>query len=142
MERTQRRTRNGQRDGRGATGELSPSLLVESLRQRFARFRLRHKPRTRYPDALRAAVLAALRSGATELEVRQACRVSSVQLASWRRREVVLAPESGVAGQQARVFSVVDEMPNVSVERAVRPAEGDVELRVGGWAVWVRRIEA
>jgi hypothetical protein len=68
--------------------------------------------------------------------------VSSVQLASWRRREVVLAPESGVAGQQARVFSVVDEMPNVSVERAVRPAEGDVELRVGGWAVWVRRIEA
>ena len=142
MERTQRRGRNGQRDGYSETRDLSPSLLVESLRQRFARFRRKHRPRTRYPDALRAVVLAALRSGAAELEVRRACRVSSVQLAQWRRREGVSAEESDPAGQQARVFSVVDEMPNVSVERAVRPAEGDVELRVGGWAVWIRRIEA
>jgi len=142
MERTQRRARNGQRGGNGGIGQLSPEVLVESLRQRFARFRRGHKPRTRYPETLRAAVLLALRNGATELEVRQASRVSSLQLAAWRRREVVPAPESGPAGQDARVFSVVDELPDVNVERAVRPAEGDVELRVGGWAVRIRRIEA
>jgi len=141
MERTQGRSRNGQGDGDGATRELNPELLVEDLRQRFARFRRGHRPRTRYPDALRAAVLAALRSGAAEPDVRRACRVSSDQLAAWRRREVVPAEESGLAEQQARIFSVVDELPEVNVERAVRPADGDVELRVGGWAVWIRRTD-
>lgn len=140
MERTQGRSRNGQGDG--ATRELNPELLVEDLRQRFARFRRGHRPRTRYPDALRSAVLAALRNGAAEPEVRRACRVSSDQLAAWRRREGAPAGESGLAEQQARIFSVVDELPEVNVEHAVRPAEGDVELRVGGWAVCIRRIEA
>jgi len=142
MERAQRRARNGQGYGHGETGELSPDFLVEGLRQRFARFRREHRPRTRYPQALRGAVLAALRSGATELEVRRVCGVSSVQLAQWRRREGASAQESGLFGQQARVFSVVDELADVNAPRAVRPGEGDVELRLGGWAIWIRRIEA
>lgn len=136
------RIQNGQRGGHDGAGGASSDPRVESLRQRFARFRREHRPRTRYPQALRAAVLSALRSGATELEVRRACGVSSVQLTQWRRREVAVVEESGLAKQQARVFSVVDELPEVNVERAMRPAEADVELRLGRWAIWIRRVEA
>jgi hypothetical protein len=142
MERAQRRGRNGQGDGHGETGDLSPDHLVEGLRQRFARFRREHRPRTRYPQALRSAVLAALRRGATELEVRRVCGVTSVQLAQWRRSEGVPAEESSLFGQEARVFSVVDELVDVNAPRAVRPGEGDVELRLGGWTIWIRRFES
>jgi len=69
--------------------------------------------------------------------------VSSVQLGQWlRRSEGAAAEESGLAGQQARVFSVVDELPDVKVERVGGSSERDLELRFGGWAVWIRRIEA
>jgi hypothetical protein len=141
MERTQRRARNGRRDGHDETGDLGLAPRVEGLRQRFARFRREHKPRTRFPHALRAAALAVVRSGAAELEVRRACRVSSVQLAQWRRGEGARAAESDSTGQPARVFSVVDEMAEGDVGRGGPGAEQDVELRLAGWAIWIRRLE-
>lgn len=112
-----------------------PEAMVESLRQRFVRFRREHKPRTRYPQILRAAVLAALRRGVAEPELRRACGLSAVQLAAWRRRELAAAQQSAMARHPARVFSVVDEVqPEVSAERSGHPVGQDVELYVGGWS--------
>jgi hypothetical protein len=43
--------------------------------------------------------------------------------------------------QPARVFPVVDESPELSDEHAVvHSAAEDVELRIGGWAVLIRRV--
>ena len=72
-------------EGDGRWGAI-PEAMVESLR--FVRFRREHKPRTRYPQILRAAVLAALQRGVAEPALRRACGLSAVQLAAWRRREL------------------------------------------------------
>jgi hypothetical protein len=142
MERTRRRARNGQRHGQGEGKGLSPDLIVEGLRRRFARFRRAHQPRTRFPPELRVAALEALRCGATELAVRRACGVSSIQMAQWRRGEESPVEARDLAGPEARVFAVVDAPPDLNVARTGAPAERDVELRLGGWAIWIRRLEA
>jgi hypothetical protein len=142
MGKTQGRAPNGPHESDAGDWSAIPDLRVEGLRQRFVRFRRAHKPRTRYPQALRAAVLAALRSGAREPELRRACGLSVDQLAAWRRREEVEAQQRVLVRPPARVFSVVDEShPDVSDGRAVDPAGQDVELCVGGWAVRIRRLE-
>jgi len=142
MGRTPRRDPTGH-PGRGEDARSAiPEVRVESLRQRFARFRHTHKPRTRYPQALRMAVLEALRSGVAELELRRACGLSADQLAAWRRRAEEEAQQRAMVRQPARVFSVVDEIhPDVSDERALHPAGQPVELRIGGWSVCIQRLE-
>lgn len=141
MGKAQGRAPNGPRGGDEEAWSAIPDLQVESLRQLFVRFRREHRPRTRYPQALRAAVLAAVRSGAAEPELRRACGISAVQLGAWRRHEEAAVPQSALVRQPARVFSVVDETPDVSGERTISPTGEDVELRVGGWAVRIRRID-
>jgi hypothetical protein len=142
MGKTQGRAPNGQHDNDEGARSTTPDLQVERLRQRFMRFRSEHKPRTRYPQALRAAVLVALRSGVAEPELRRACGLSAEQLAAWRRREAVEARQSAMVRHPAQIFSVVDEShPDVSDKHAVHPGGQDVELCVGGWAVRLRRLE-
>jgi hypothetical protein len=142
MGRTQGRSPKGQHSGDEGGGSGFSDFQVEVLRQRFALFRRGHRPGTRYPEDLRAAVLAALQGGAAELELRRLCRLSTVQLAAWRRHEGAAARSRALVRPPARVFSVVDEVhPEVSVERAVSPGGEDLELLIGGWAVRIRRVE-
>lgn len=117
-----------------------PDPRVARLRQGFARFRRAHKPGTRYPEALRAAVLTALRSGAAEPEVKRACGISSQQINAWRRCEMAPEQRNALVRQPARVFSVIDEAPDAQVEPVVPSAGEDMELRLGGWVVQIRRI--
>ena len=141
MERSLGRARDG-KIGRGdGAWDATSDARVEALRQRFTRFRRAHKPRTRYPRALRTAVLAALRGGATEPDLRRACGLQAAQIAAWRQREEVEAQQRTTVGPAARVFSVVDEIPVSGIDGAVPPAGEDVELRIGGWAVRIRRVE-
>jgi hypothetical protein len=142
MGRTQGRSPKGQRDSNTGARSGLPDLQVEVLRQRFVQFRREHRTGTRIPAVLRAAVLAALESGAAEPELRRLCLLSAVQLAAWRRQEGPAATSRALVRPPARVFSVVDEVhPEVSVERAVSPGGEDLELRIGGWAVRIRRVE-
>lgn len=143
MGKTPGRAQNGQHGRGGGAWDAAPDARVEGLRQRFARFRRTHKPRTRYPQALRMAVLAALRSGVTEAELRRACGLSAAQLAAWRRRAELETQPRAMVVPPARVFSVVDEIPESGLDGAIQPApEGeDMELRIGGWAVHIRRLE-
>lgn len=122
--------------------EAASDRQVERLRQQFARFRRTHTSGTRYPQGLREAVLRALDGGASELELRRACGLSTAQLAAWRRRGLTAARGSTVAIQPARVFPVVDESPDASVEHAaLHSGAEDIELRIGGWVVRIRRVE-
>lgn len=107
---------------------------VEKLQQAFLRFRSAHRPRTRYPESLRAAVMAALDGGASELELRRACKITAEQVAAWRRRwrSALSSPEP--VQQEARVFSVVDD--------AGEAEKDEMELRIGGWAVRIRRADS
>ena len=142
MGRRPGRSSNGPQGDDGGAWSALPDLQVELLRQRFVRFRRDHRPGTRYPEALREAVLAALRNGAAEPELRRLCRLSAGQLAAWRRAELTAALPRAVERPLARVFSVVDAShPEVSGARALTPACEDLELRVGGWAVRIRRVD-
>jgi hypothetical protein len=61
-------------------------------------------------------------------------------MAQWRRGGGSCTEDIDLTGQEARVFAVVDEAPDLNVERAGGPAERDMELRLGGWAIWIRRL--
>jgi transposase-like protein len=142
MGRTPRRAPNGH-PGRGEDARSAiPDVRVESLRQCFARFRRTHKPRTRYPQALRMAVLEALRSGVAELKLRRACGLSAAQLEGWRRGAALESQKRPLVSPPARVYPVVDEIQSdVSDERALHPAGQPVELRIGGWSVCIQRLD-
>lgn len=141
MERAPGRAHNGQHGRGDGAWDATSDARVEALRQRFARFRRAHEPRTRYPRNLRAAVLAALRGGVAEPELRRACGLSADQLAAWRRREQIEAQQDAKVTPPPRVFSVVDEFPGSHPDRAVPPVGEDVELFICGWAVRIRRVE-
>lgn len=106
---------------------------VTKLQQAFAQFRRTHRPGTRYPDSLRAAVVAALGGGASAAELLRACKLTAEQLAVWQRREDGAMLSGEPVRQQARVFSVVDD--------ACEPAVEEMELRIGGWAIRIRRAD-
>jgi len=118
------------------------SRRVEGLRRRFAKFRREHEPRTRIPESLRNAALAAQRSGISESEVRRSCGATSDQLARWHKRQEASARAHELDGLQPRVFPVVDDLPNMSIAEAEDPARQDLELRMGGWAICIRPMEA
>lgn len=142
MGRTPRRAPNGHpgRDKGARSGD--PDARVESLRQRFARFRRTHRPRTRYPQALRMAVLEALDSGVVEPELRRACKLSAAQIAAWRCSAELEAQERPLVNPAARIYSVVDDLPSdVSDDCASHRAGQPVELRIGGWSVCIQRVE-
>ena len=134
-----RKRKRRDRDGGSKSGS-NPS--VARLRQSFAEFRREHPSRTRIPDSLRSVALAALRSGTAESEVRWACGVTSDQLAQWHKRQEACAQTRDLEGLQPRVFPVVDDMAGIGMTDADGPVQQGLELRVGGWAISIRQVEA
>lgn len=115
--------------------------MLADVEERFARFRAEHPPGTRIPDELREAALVALRAGVAAGALYRTCRISWSQLETWKaaqtsairtRRRTRRAGRSDV-----RVFSVVDAKP---MDQGVpsKPAEQDLELRLGRWSLRVR----
>ena len=141
MASKRRRTGNGGKGGRSAGRAPSIARRVEHLRRSFAKFRKAHRRRTRIPQELRDEALGALRSGAPELEVRRACRITAEQLERWRQRERCSARNRSVEEQAVRVFPVVDDESCVAVERIGDHAAQALELRIGGWCICVRPVE-
>ncbi len=126
-------------------GQTEGSAVLGDLKERFARFRAKHRRGTRVPGELRAATLAALRKGVTTGEVYRSCGVSWGQLEAWkagRKSSRTRAKKRDAEPADVRVFSVVDGEP----EAVQRPALGDpldeeLELRLGRWSVRVRLAE-
>ena len=117
---------------------------IEQLEQRFAQFRREHRAHTRIPDALREAVLASMGQGVTPAQLRHCFGLSSKQLKQWQTGHGAAPAHSDLAAQEtqdARVFSVVDDVP----VRHGEPAGGDgarpLELRLDGWSICIRRVD-
>jgi len=148
MARDQRRQRTERQGSEAEGGEMSAKLRLDHLRRSFAKFRRTHRPRARIPQDLREQALQALRRGVSELDVRRACRVTPEQLGWWRRRRRSTGRAIARLDERAvRVFPVIDEEPLEAVaseaneHAAVRTAQ-PLELRVGGWAICIRPVEA
>ncbi len=141
MASKRRRAGNGGKGGRRAGRAPSIGRRVEHVRRSFAKFRRAHRRGTRIPWELRDEALVALRSGAPELEVRRACRITAEQLERWRQRERCSARNRSVDEQAVRVFPVVDDESGVAVERIGDHAAQALELRIGGWCICIRPVE-
>jgi hypothetical protein len=115
------------------------SPRIERLRQDFAKFRRTHPLRTRIPDSLRRAALAALQRGSSESAVRRACGVTSDQLAQWGRHPQVCTPHPSLETAAARVFPVVDSTAGLSPSS--EPEQQSLELRIGTWAVYIKQLQ-
>jgi transposase-like protein len=95
-------------------------------------------PRRRLSHGLRAAVVAALEAGAPVRAVREACKVSASQITRWRQtaaRSGDASASSTAASASPRVLSVVDAAP-----REDTLLDSEIELRIGGWHVSLRRV--
>ena len=136
------RGRNGKHRAGGGIRESSGSLRVGGLRRSFAKFRRENEPRTRIPPSLRTAALCALQSGIPEFDVRRACGVTSEQLVQWRKRAKDCTQKRGPEELAARVFPVVADMAGNGMPHAGEHVEQELELRIGGWAVSIRQVEA
>lgn len=97
-----------------------------------------NKPRRRLSPDLRTQVVAAIDAGATVRAVREACNVSASQIGRWRQAAALsgddAAPSSTPVFVSPRVLSVVDENT-----RAGTQLDDEIELRIGGWHVSLRR---
>jgi transposase-like protein len=133
--RKKSRSRTKKNDDSSLAGDAGFNPRVDRLRRDFAKFRRTHSLRTRIPDSLRNAALAALKSGTTESEVRQACGVTSDQLAYWRKHQ----PQQGLESPGPRIFPVVDSPAVLS--QTIEPEQQDLELRLGGWSICVRPLQ-
>ena len=116
---------------------------IGELRERFATFR-RENPRfSQIPGDLRAAVLAAVRKGATPACLRRACGLTRKQVTRWQLGSKERTQSTAVAGKPARVFSVVDQqLPRPCSEGVGTGRADELELRLGRWSVSVRLAEA
>ena len=118
-----------------------PAAHAERLRQLAAAvdaYRDGH-PRRRLSRGLRAQVVAAIDAGAPVGAVREACKVSASQITRWRqvaaRSGADAAPSSTAVTASPRVLSVVDADP-----RETAQLDSEIELRIGGWHVCLRRV--
>lgn len=140
MKKAQDEKRCGRRQACGGVG-ASVERELERLRRRFEVFRRTHGPRSRIPDALRAAALAVEDQGASEGDLRRACEATSVQLRQWRAR-LGRGAAVGAAGEPvARVFDVVDQPAALDSGPNSEPSAPELELRLGGWAVRIRQLD-
>ena len=97
------------------------------------------KPRRQLSHGLRAQVVAAIDSGVTVRAVSEACKLSASQISRWRQAAAGsgrdAAPLSTAASASPRVLSVVDRVtPQDTL------LDGEIELRIGGWQVSLRRV--
>lgn len=99
------------------------------------------RQRCRLPQQLRAQVVAAIDAGLTVRAVREACKLSGSQITRWRqaaaRSSSDVAAMNAPAHEAPRVLSVVDRTPR---EEAL--LDGEIELRIGGWRLSLRREES
>jgi transposase-like protein len=96
------------------------------------------KPRRRLSTELRARVVAVIDAGASVSAVAEACKVSESQITRWRaaaRSGEDAAASSVPALVSPRVLSVVD-----GGTREQPLQDGEIELRIGGWHVSLRRV--
>jgi transposase-like protein len=94
-------------------------------------------PRRRLSHALRAQVVAVIEAGATARAVGESCKLSGSQISRWRQdaaRSSDDAPSNPPASVSPRVLSVVDK-----AAREDSPLGDEIELRIGGWHVSLRR---
>ena len=100
--------------------------LLDKLQRDFENYR-NQRPRGvkhRIPERLREAVAAALREGVSPGRLRAQCRLSSVQVRSWRN---TYAP-------QARILDVVED----PAPKRPEISEPLFELRIGRWRLCLR----
>jgi hypothetical protein len=87
-----------------------------------------------------------LRRGVSESDVRRACRVTPEQLEWWRRRRSGARTIAELDERAVRIFPVVDEEQEAGSSEVNEPAAGQaaqhLELRIGGWAICIRPVEA
>jgi hypothetical protein len=124
----------GRRRPRGAES----SAALADVEARFGRFRAEHAPGTRVPRELREAAVAALRAGVAAGALYRTCGISWSQLETWKAAQPIAIRTRRRTRRAAdvRVFSVVDAKPDQGA--AAKPAEQDLELRLGRWSVRVR----
>jgi transposase-like protein len=112
--------------------------LIEELAAAVAVHR-QGNPRRWLSPALRAQVVAAIEAGVTVRAVREACKVSASQITRWRAAAAHsgrdAAPTSTVVPVSPRVLSVVD-----GGTREDSRLDSEIELRIGGWHVSLRRV--
>lgn len=108
---------------------------LDDLATAFERFRRGH-PRKRFPQALRAQVVAVLDAGVSATAVGRECRLSSEQVRRWRAEALRLSAVEAVVPPPlpARVLSVVDTPLGAPTH-----GEAELELRVGPWHVRLSR---
>jgi len=126
----------------GRRGDPSVNPNLERLRQRFAQFRREHPPQTRIPVPLREAVLAVMQRGVIPTQVRRVCGISSSQLEQWQKRHGARVRHAEQRRPVARVFSVVGDVPAADAEPADSGAAPELELRLAGWSIRVRAVNA
>ena len=95
--------------------------------------------RRQLSHGLRAQVVAAVDAGVTVRAVSEACRLSKSQISRWRQAAADTgrhaAPSIPPASESPRVLSVVD---GVTPQDTL--LDGEIELRIGGWRVSLRRV--
>jgi hypothetical protein len=126
----------------GSLNASERAQRLEQLRGEFATFRSGHRAGARIPDSLRSAVVAAYRAGTTATALRQACGVSSEQLARWCKGATGTAG-SGKGYQKAapaRAFPVADSSERSATEGEQMGRRPELELRIGSWAVRVWQL--
>jgi len=130
----------GRRETHRGRGKQRADLSLKQLERQFARFRRDHPPQTRIPDALRREALAAMRLGVTRSQLRRACGISSDQLKHWQRNRGGAGSQAEPNIQGTQVFSVIDDISSEEVGTGVRDGGDELELRLGGWSIAVRRV--
>ncbi len=133
------------KQARQRRAQTERSAVLADLKERFARFRAKHRRGTRVPGELRAATLAALGKDVSSGELYRSCGVSWGQLEAWKagcKSSGTRAKKRNAEPAEVRVFSVVDAEPE-PVERPglVNPLDEGLELRLGLWSVRVRLAE-
>ncbi len=126
---------------RSPNGGVNAAPSIKQLERRFAKFRRDHPSQTRVPGSLRAAVLAAVRQGMTPAQLRRFCGLSPNQLEYWQKNEIESQTSVEVAVQAPQIFSVVEEEPMPTAEPAELTQEQQLELRLNGWSICIRRAD-
>jgi hypothetical protein len=115
---------------------------LAEVARRFAQFRSRRSRGARVPDELRAAALAALERGVRPAELERYCGVRWSQLVAWRvgRRAAPVGPRAKKV-PEVRAFAVIDEEATSRPPPVSRPAEEELELKLGPWSLTLRLSE-
>jgi len=119
---------------------LSKQARLEQLRHQFAKFRKEHPAQSRIPDTLRQAALSAIQQGITRIELQNTCHLTSRQLELWQKNGCTRSEHADSVRQDARIFSVVNNIPETYSKTTSGAQEQNLELRIGGWSICIRQV--